>query len=164
MRLIIIRHAIAVPRGTPDIPDDERPLTRRGERRFREAARGLARIAARPDVLLTSPLPRALRTAEIAAAAWGKVKPRKADALAGGSFTEIAAIVDKLPREATVAVVGHEPDVSELLAAVLGSKDAAAFTFKKGGAAAVEVPGPLGQGGALVWAMPPRLLRRLGKT
>ena len=44
MRLIIIRHAIAVPRGTPDIPDDERPLTRRGERRFIDAARGLARL------------------------------------------------------------------------------------------------------------------------
>jgi phosphohistidine phosphatase len=163
MRLIIIRHAIAVPRGTPDIPDDDRPLTRRGERRFREAARGLARLQARPDALLTSPLPRALQTAQIAGAAWGKLKPKKAEALAGGSFTEVAAILDKMPPESTVAVVGHEPDVSELLAALLGSKDAAAFTFKKGGAAAVEVPGPLGQGGALIWAMPPRLLRRLGE-
>lgn len=164
MRLIIIRHAIAVDRGTPDIPDDERPLTRRGERRFRDAARGLARIEKRPDVLLTSPLPRAKQTADIAAAAWGKVKPKKTDVLAGGSFTEIAGILDKLPPEALVAVVGHEPDVSELLSAILGSKDAAAFTFKKGGVAVVDVPGPLGQGGSLVWAMPPRLLRRIGKT
>jgi phosphohistidine phosphatase len=163
MRLIIIRHAIAVPRGTPDIPDDERPLTRRGERRFREAARGLARVQPRPDVLLTSPLPRARQTADIAAGAWGKIKAKETDVLAGGSFPEVAAILDKLPREATVAIVGHEPDVSELLAAILGSRDAAAFTFKKGGAAAVEVPGPLGQGGALLWFLSPRLLRRLGK-
>ena len=49
MQVLIIRHAIAVPRGTPDIPDDERPLTRAGEKRFRSAARGLARIADRPD-------------------------------------------------------------------------------------------------------------------
>jgi phosphohistidine phosphatase len=164
MRLIIIRHAIAVPRGTPDIPDDERPLTRRGERRFRDAARGLARLEKRPDLLLTSPLPRAKQTADIAAGAWGKIKVRKTDVLAGGSFTEIAGVLDKLAPDATVAVVGHEPGVSELLSAILGSKDAAAFTFKKGGVAVVDVPGPLGQGGALIWAMPPRLLRRLGKS
>jgi phosphohistidine phosphatase len=163
MRLIIIRHAIAVERGTPDIADDDRPLTRKGERRFQQAARGLARIEPRPDALLTSPLPRARQTAEIAAQAWGKTKARKADVLAGGSFAEVAGILDKLPRDITVAVVGHEPDVSELLAAILGSKDAAAFAFKKGGVAVVEVAGPLGQGGSLVWAMPPRLLRRIGR-
>ena len=163
MRLIIIRHAIAVERGTPDIADEDRPLTRKGERRFREAARGLARIEPRPDILLTSPLPRARQTAEIAAAAWGKIKPKKSSVLAGGSFTEIAGVLDKLPREATAVIVGHEPGVSELLAAILGSKDAAAFTFKKGGVAVVEVTGPLGQGGVLVWAMPPRLLRRIGR-
>ena len=163
MRLIIIRHAIAVERGTPDIADEDRPLTRKGERRFRAAARGLARIEPRPDVLLTSPLPRARQTAEIAAAAWGKVKVKKSDVLAGGSFAEVAGVVDKLPRDATTAIVGHEPDVSELLAAILGSKDAAAFSFKKGGVAVVEVAGPLGQGGVFVWAMPPRLLRRIGR-
>jgi phosphohistidine phosphatase len=163
MRLIIIRHAIAVPRGTPDIPDDDRPLTRRGIRRFREAARGLARVQPRPDILFTSPLKRARQTAQIEAGAWGKVKAKRTPVLAGGSFPEIAGVLDKLPREATVAVVGHEPDVSELVSAILGSRDAAAFTFKKGGVAAVEVPGPLGQGGALLWYLPPRLLRRLGK-
>ena len=164
MRLIIIRHAIAVPRGTPDIEDDDRPLTPRGERRFRAAARGLARVQPRPDVLLTSPLPRAKQTADIAADAWGKVKPKKTDVLAGGSFPEVAGVLDKLPRDSTVAVVGHEPDVSELLAAIVGSRDAAAFTFKKGGVAAVEVPGPLGQGGSLLWYLSPQLLRRLGKS
>jgi phosphohistidine phosphatase len=163
MRLIIIRHAIAVERGTPDIADEDRPLTRKGERRFREVARGLARIEPRPDMLLTSPLPRARQTAEIAAQAWGKLKPKKSDVLAGGSFAEVAGLVDKLPRDSSVALVGHEPDVSELLAAILGSKDAAAFAFKKGGVAAVDVAGPLGQGGALRWALPPRLLRRLGR-
>jgi phosphohistidine phosphatase len=163
MRLIIVRHAIAVERGTPDIPDDDRPLTRKGERRFQAAARGLARVEPRPDLLLTSPLPRARQTAEIAAAAWGKIKPKKTDVLAGGSFAEIAAVLDKLPRDSTAAVVGHEPDVSELLAAILGSKDPAAFTFKKGGVAVVDVAGPLGQGGVLAWSMPPRLLRRIGR-
>ena len=48
MRVFIIRHAIAADRA-PDIVDDERRLTPQGKKRFREAARGLARLYAPPD-------------------------------------------------------------------------------------------------------------------
>lgn len=160
MRLLIIRHASAVPRGTPGIPDDERPLTPRGVRRFRSAAVGLARIIKAPDALLTSPLPRAKRTAEIAARAWrGRVKPTETAALAGGGFEELAGVLDKFRGDMTVAIVGHEPDLSTLLARVLGTPQADRLVFKKGGAALVDVPGPLAEGGALVWYLPPRLMR-----
>ena len=161
MRLLIIRHATAVPRGTPDMPDDERPLTKRGERRFRQAAEGLARLVKRPDSLLTSALPRARRTAEIAAKAWGKVEVEEEAALAGGSYNEIATALGRFPAEATVAIVGHEPDLSALLGRLLGSSHGERLTFKKGGAALVDVPGPLSDGGTLVWYLPPRLLRRV---
>lgn len=162
MRLLIIRHATAVPRGTPDMPDEERPLTKRGERRFRLAAEGLARLMKRPDTLLSSPLPRAHRTAEIAAKAWGKIEVEEEAALAGGSYDEIATALGRFPAESTVAIVGHEPDLSTLLARLLGSSKADRLTFKKGGAALVDVAGRLSEGGTLVWFMPPRLLRRLG--
>jgi len=69
VKRLLVRHAAAVPRGMPGIPDDERPLTPKGRAKFSAAAKGLARIARRPDVLLTSPLPRARATAEIAARA-----------------------------------------------------------------------------------------------
>src|SRR5439155_23799609 len=94
MRLLIVRHGIAVAHGTPKVPEDERPLTPRGAKRFRAAARGLARICRRPDVLLTSPLVRARQTADIAADAWGRIEPVEEAALAGGSFDQVAAIVD----------------------------------------------------------------------
>lgn len=68
MKLLLVRHAAAVPRGTSGVSDDERPLRPEGKTKFLAAARGLARIAHRPDVLLTRPLPRARVTAEIAAA------------------------------------------------------------------------------------------------
>jgi phosphohistidine phosphatase len=161
MRLLIIRHATAVPRGTPDMPDEERPLTKRGERRFRGAAEGLARLMKRPDTLLSSPLPRARQTAEIAAKAWGKVEVEEEPALAGGSYNEIATALSRFPSDSTVAIVGHEPDLSTLLARLLGSSKPERLAFKKGGAALVDVPGALNEGGALVWYMPPRLLRRL---
>ncbi len=161
MRLLIVRHAVAVARGTPGIPDRERPLTPEGEERFRETARGLAKLLDRPDVLLTSPWLRARQTAAIAAAAWGRLKVEEAEALAGGSFAQHATLLDPYPKDANVAVVGHEPYVSSLLARLLGCGHEDRLTFKKGGAALVEVPGRLEQGGALVFFLPPKVLRRL---
>lgn len=161
MQLLIIRHAIAVPRGTPGIPDEDRPLTPEGEQKFREAAEGLAKLVDRPDALLTSPWLRAKQTAAIAARAWGRLEPEETAALASGSFEDQAAVLDRYPRDATVAAVGHEPWVSELLARLLGTRHDARLEFKKGGAALVDVPGRLAGGGSLVWYLPPRVLRKI---
>ncbi len=161
MRLLIIRHATAVPRGTPDLPDDERPLTPEGEKKFRKAARGLARVQDRPDALLSSPLPRALRTASIAAEAWGDIAPQKTEALIGADLDDLAPVLGAYPKDATVAVVGHEPGLSALLARLLGSEEGDRLAFKKGGAALVELPASLDEGGILIWYLPPRILRDL---
>ena len=163
MRLLIIRHAIAVPRGTENIPDDERPLTPEGQKRFRRAARGLAAILPRPDVLLTSPLPRARRTAMLAARAWKRVKPKNEDALAGGAFADVASLLNEHRGADLVAMVGHEPDLSGLLARLLGTSNDERLTFMKGGAALVEVPGAVEDGGVLLWYLTPRILRQLGR-
>ena len=161
MRLLMIRHAIAVPRGTPDIPDEDRPLTPEGEKKFRKAAEGMARILDRPDEILTSPWLRALRTAEIAAEAWGKLAPKKTAALAGGSFEELAAVLEGYPDVATIAVVGHEPWLSALLARLLGTPYDERVEFKKGGLALVDLPGRLVDGGQLRMYLPPKVLRAL---
>ena len=163
MHLLLIRHAIAVPRGTPGIPDDDRPLTARGVRRFRKAARGLARVVARPAVVLTSPLVRARATAELAARAWGRVVPTVEPALAGQSVPAVLTALSAHPAEATVAVVGHEPSLSALLAALLGGTAGERLTFRKGGAALLALPGRPADGGRLLWYLPPKLLRALGR-
>lgn len=161
MKLLLVRHAIAVPAGTPDIPDDERPLTKRGRKRFRKAARGLARIVPPPDLLLTSPLPRALETAEIAAGAWGGVIPTPEPLLAAGQAADLIAALAARDAEDVVALVGHEPGISKLLAHLLGGT-AECLPFKKGGAALLAME-PAESGRAhLVWFLPPRLLRKLG--
>lgn len=160
MRLLIVRHAIAA-EGGPGLPDEERPLTAEGEEKFRAAARGLAAILDPPGVLLTSPWLRAFRTAEIAGEAFGVV-PRKTATLAADDFAALAAVVDRHRHEDLVAVVGHEPWLSSLLARLLGTPRSERLAFKKGGAALVDVPGGLAGGGTLVWALPPRLLRALG--
>ena len=162
MKLTIIRHAIAVARGTPDVPDDERPLTEKGKRRFEEVARGLAQICPRPDVLLTSPLPRAAATAEIAAEAWGGVSPTDETALAHGTPEEILAVLGKYASDQKIAIVGHEPALSALLARMLGSAAGDRFTLRKGGVAHLDVAGPLSKGGRLEWFVRPKILRGLG--
>jgi phosphohistidine phosphatase len=161
MRLLIIRHAIAVERGTAGVADEERPLTRKGIRRFRAAARGLAALLPRPDMLFTSPLLRARQTARIAARAWGGPDPVEAVALAGGEFEEVAETLGGFPEEALVAIVGHEPQLSEMLARLLGGAEPGRLVFKKGGVALLNVPGRLEDGGALLFFVPPRLLRRI---
>src|SRR5688572_15162955 len=127
MKLLIIRHAAAVPSGTPGIADDDRPLTLRGRARFVRAARGLARLVERPDVLLTSPLPRARATADIAARAFGRLEATVEPALAHGTLAAILAAVARHPAKATVAIVGHEPTLGSLLARLLEGDDGARF-------------------------------------
>jgi phosphohistidine phosphatase len=144
------------------MPDEERPLTPEGEKKFQQAARGLARVAGRPDALLTSPWLRALRTAEIAAEAWGAISPKKTEALAGGTFEALCAALAAYRGEKTVVLVGHEPSLSALLGRLLGTRQDERLTFRKGGAALVEIPGKPEEGGRLVWYLPPRILRELG--
>lgn len=161
MKLLLVRHAAAAPRGTPGVPDDDRPLTLEGSKKFRVAARGLARIARTPDVLLTSPLPRARATAEIAARAFKRIEPRIEPALAQGGVDEIVAALKGHPSDATVAIVGHEPSLSALLARLLGASHGEGLAFKKGGAALVDLPDGLSGPGRLMWFLKPRILRTL---
>jgi len=161
MRVLIVRHAAAVERGTAGFSEEARPLTADGKKKFQKAAAGLARVEGPPTAILTSPLVRARQTAEIAARAWGKPKPKRLDALAGGSVDDVLTALRGLPPTATVALFGHEPQVSELLARLLGTRASERLAFKKGGAALVEIEGDPERGGRLAWFLPPGVLREL---
>lgn len=162
MKLLLIRHAAAVPRGTHGVRDHERPLTRRGREKFRLAARGLARIVDRPDVLLTSPLTRARATAEIAAA-FKRLAPRIEPALAQESAEVVVTALRKHPLAATIAIVGHDPALSRLLARFLGIRPGDdRLAFKKGGVALIDLPHGPSAAGQLRWFVKPAILRSLG--
>jgi phosphohistidine phosphatase len=161
--LVIVRHAAAVERGVDGVSDAERQLTARGRDRFREAARGLARIVSAPDLLLSSPLVRALQTAEIAAETWGAARPVLEPTLADGTVADVLAAVAQHTGLATVAVFGHEPQLASLVARLIGLSQPAPVSFKKGGVALIETADPLAQEpGRLVAFLPPRVLRALG--
>jgi phosphohistidine phosphatase SixA len=112
-------------------------------------------------VLLTSHLPRALATAAIASQAFGHIEPRIEPALAQGSVGEIVTALQAHASRATVAIVGHEPMLGDLLARLVGGAEDEGLSIKKGGAALVNLlDGPEARG-RLIWFLEPRILRAL---
>jgi phosphohistidine phosphatase len=91
------------------------------------------------------------------------VTPRVEPALGRQSVDAVLAALAKCPRDATVALVGHEPTLSRLLARLLGVRqDDDRFAFNKGGAALLNLPAGPAAGGRLRWFVKPRILRSLG--
>src|SRR5689334_9138628 len=127
--LYLVRHAVAAERGD-DWPDDtKRPLTATGVSRFRDVVKGLAWFDVGIDEIYTSPLVRARQTADLLSAGLSDKPPvRVLDELAPGH--EPARVLDELAKRVKrrrVALVGHEPDLGELAAAILGAQRALPF-------------------------------------
>ena len=163
--LYLVRHAIAAERGE-DWPDDEkRPLTARGVSRFKESVSGLSRLDVAIDEVFTSSLVRAKQTAELLAAGLPGAPPVKVlDALAPGHAP--GAVLAQLARDARrrrIALVGHEPDLGELAAHLVGA--GRALPFKKGGVCRIDVESlTTRRAGALIWFVTPKILRGLSGT
>ena len=161
MELLLVRHAIAAERDhAADRDDRARPLPAEGRKRMAEVASCLAQVVT-PTEVLTSPLLRARQTAEILARSW-RLKVSELGSLGNGDHPgTLSAVAQRT--SGTVALVGHEPWMGELLSYLLtGDPEAVSAPFKKGGAALVEAPGSTGAGEwVLRWAMPPSALRRL---
>jgi phosphohistidine phosphatase len=162
--LYLIRHGLAEERGDAWPDDNKRPLTEDGMSRMRKQARGLARLGLTLDIVLTSPLVRARQTAEIVASA---LDPRPTlttiESLApDGTYQALMADLEKHTRKARIALVGHEPDLGELAARLIGTRHA--IEFKKGAACRIDVTAlPPGGPGALRWFLPPRVMREIRK-
>jgi len=163
LELYLVRHGLAAERGK-DWPDDsKRPLTPEGIARLRKSARGLTAIDVTFDQIVTSPLVRARQTAEVLAEGLkGKPPIVTADSLApAGSSAAVMQEIARHVRNPRVALVGHEPNMGELAAQLIGAR--MPLEFKKGGMCRIDfdVLPPKGTG-MLRWFLPPRVLRRLG--
>jgi phosphohistidine phosphatase len=162
--LYLIRHGVAEERGEAWPDDSKRPLTEDGMAQLRKQARGLARLGVSLDVVLTSPLVRTCQTAEIIA---GGLDPRpnlvNIDSLApDGTHQAILADLEKHARKTRIALVGHEPDIGELAARLIGARHA--IEFKKGAVCRIDLDAlPPGGPGALRWFLTPKMMRAIRK-
>jgi phosphohistidine phosphatase len=167
MRLLIVRHAKAEERevhASTGAPDAERPLTEAGRKSALKAGRALREIVPRIDVLASSPLVRARETARLIARGYRRLDVTELPALAPGlSEKTVLAWLGEQAEDATVAVVGHEPDLSQLAGWLLTGRSQAFMTLKKGSACLLDFPDRLSPGhGQLAWLLAPAQLRRLG--
>ena len=143
-QLYVIRHA-AAEEPFSSAPDSHRALTANGRERFRKTARKLARKVRSIELILTSPLVRAVQTAEILAGEIGHQWVRVLPQMAGGPAQAVLdSVLGMTGKHRSIAVVGHEPQVTELLARSLrlGPEEEAAIHFRKGTVVLVEVRGP----------------------
>lgn len=125
MNLYLIRHADAVPLGEQGMTDDEqRPLTDTGLAQARNLATGLQQHGIQLNLVLSSPLLRARQTAEEMLRKWKQPAPelRMCDELAPGSKRRKLARVLRECGVESVALVGHQPDLGELAAWLIGNR------------------------------------------
>ncbi len=153
MRLLVIRHAKAAAREEWHKDDHLRPLTKEG---VSQAKLMFAEIKAWAEVeeIWTSPWTRARETASLASEKW-KVPLREVDWLAGGAMSA----QDRrwqLPRKRDLALVGHEPDLGELIGELCGGTT---VTMRKCGAALLE--GDPATGMELQFLLTPKLVAGL---
>jgi phosphohistidine phosphatase len=166
MRLLIVRHAIAMPHGTPGIAEDERPLTEDGIRKMEEAARGLRTLDCIPEIILSSPLPRARHTAEILLEALGKQIPLQLTRTLApsGSRQEVYREMRRHQKIGSLMLVGHQPSLGEIAGEIVWGSPEHYVELKKGGACAiaVEVLTPTPRG-TMLWLVTPSILRGLAE-
>jgi phosphohistidine phosphatase len=130
MLVFLARHAHA----DPGDPDELRSLSGRGRDEARGLARQLAAHSTPPALVLTSPLLRARQTAEAIADATGSGL-RVDDRLAPGATGESLRAAVEGVETATVAVVGHQPDCSQIAVELTGADPG----FPTGGVAEIAL-------------------------
>ncbi len=166
MILYLLRHAIAVPRGSAGVSDEERVLTEEGIVKMQQAAAGLRKAGLRPAAVLSSPLARARQTANIVVAVLGGKIPLEITAALApdGTRSEIYAEIRRHQKYDQIMMVGHQPSLGELAGALCWGSPDHYVELKKAGVCAVDLDlAPSTPRGTLLFLMTPAILRGLGQ-
>jgi len=157
MKLYFLRHGLA---DWPDWQgsDDERPLTHEGRKEMRKVAKAIRAARIAPAAILSSPLPRAWQTAEIAAEQLDV--PLIEESLLSPGFNEkkLANIFKSHPGQ-DLMIVGHEPDFSSTIASLTRAR----VKLSKAGLARVDLDGIDDKEARLHWLLSAKLMIRLSE-
>jgi phosphohistidine phosphatase len=166
MEIYLLRHGIAVERGTPGFENDAaRPLTPKGKRQLRQTTDALRKINPIFDLILSSPFLRAKETAEIVAAGLKLKKNLKfSDALAPENGVEkfVGQLQKIKPAPKQILLVGHEPFLSGLISLLVTGGSELQLDFKKGGLCKLDLEKlSAGKCATLAWLLTPKQMKRM---
>jgi phosphohistidine phosphatase len=168
MDIVVVRHGVALDReeaASLSIEDPDRPLTAKGRRRMKGAAKGIARLARDADLLLSSPLLRAVQTSKILRRAFEDDigYTETSSLLPDAEPVELARVLSEGPAIPAAVVVGHEPHLGRWLGWCVSGQDRDFVDLGKGGACLVRFEQDIIAGaGHIVWLLSSALLRRVG--
>jgi phosphohistidine phosphatase len=168
MELLIVRHGPAGDAAEKAAwkrsgrPDSDRPLTKEGRRRTKEAAAGLARAVEGFGVVATSPWARAAQTAALVAKALDADLVECPALIPDSPFEDALSWLRARP-EKRLALVGHDPYLSRFASWLLTGRERAILRLKKPQAVLLELKRLEPGAAELVWSLPPRPLRALAR-
>ena len=158
MRIYLVRHATA----SYDAPtDEERQLTKEGYSEAELAGQSLHALGIHPDHIFSSPLIRALQTADSLAHSLHLAKKVKVlkELANDHPVSALLRVLQPYHKDSELVLVGHEPSLSEHLAAFLGLKRVEALPLGKASIACVELHGLEHWSGKLLWIVRQKQLR-----
>ena len=166
MNILIIRHALAEDAETYTAKkgnDARRPLSDDGIAKMHRVAVGLHRLVDHIDIIGHSPFRRAVQTAQIVDKYYSKAHTLEVEELVPGSGAQMVANwLEFISRDATVALIGHEPDLSQLIGWLTVGEASSFVQLKRSGAALLSCEGKPSAGCAeLLWMLTPKQLRKL---
>ncbi|MEH2292383.1 phosphohistidine phosphatase SixA [Nostoc sp.] len=163
MELYLIRHGIAEDKGL-DIKDEERSLTKEGREKTEKVAQKLVKLGLSFDLILTSPLVRARQTAEILIAKKLSSQLEESSHLAPdgkiSSWLKDWLEPRNYSQNTQLALVGHEPDLTNWAEILLWGEAKESLVLKKAGMIGIKLPetgSPLGRS-QMFWLTPPKYL------
>jgi phosphohistidine phosphatase len=162
MEIFILRHGIAVARGTPGYKKDgDRPLTKEGEERTHQIAEAMLGIGLKFDLILSSPYVRAEQTAQIVAREFDVEVTITKSLVPGANALDLIGEINEAKPD-RVLLVGHEPDLSRLISVLVTGSTEAWIELKKGGLCKMTSDKlNFGQSATLNWLLTPKQLRSL---
>src|SRR5271157_6451416 len=160
MDIYFLRHASAG-QYDPSKNDEKRAIDKTGEQQSHDVGRALTALDLELDVIISSPLTRAMQTAEIAASELGHKDKIVIDAALRpeASYEEFEDLLARYAKKKAIMVVGHNPSMTDFLHRILSGDSAEFIDFKKGAVAKVEKDGR--QPAVLKWCMTPKVIRAI---
>ena len=161
MIIYFLRHASAGEHlGNPK-KDEKRALDKEGIEQCGYVGRALAALEAQVDVIVSSSLKRATQTASLVGNEMGYEGKLQIETglRPEATFSDFRKLVEKYARQEAIMVVGHNPNLSQFLGAIISDSGCeASVELKKGAVAKVEMRRSTG---TLQWCLTPKLVRAL---